>query len=217
MLQALRKMRRSKSFVKFVRFHSHLILTSQLDSLRCALTMKRFQWTTINAIGNWNRILIRCCCCLQLHDVHARCKLSNEELRNAAFIIEHRNDERGDDVMRSCAQTFSLLGGESDKYLRFRMQELIKYWGEAETLKKFEAWRAPELPVNGRDLVEAGVQRGPAMAWIIEQLRLEFARSDFQASRDVLLQSVQTLSEQANNMSFKSNKRKRSRDKKNGK
>ena len=43
MLQASKKMRRSKIFVKFVRFHSHLILTSQLDLLRCAPTMKRFQ------------------------------------------------------------------------------------------------------------------------------------------------------------------------------
>ena len=42
MLQASRKMRRSRSFAKFVKFLRHLILTSQLDLLGCALTMKRF-------------------------------------------------------------------------------------------------------------------------------------------------------------------------------
>ena len=149
---------------------------------------------------------------LQLYAVLDRCKFSNEELRNASFIVSHRNDARTENPMQSVKQAFCQLGGENDRYLRMRMTELLKYWGDADSLQKFGEWRAPDIPVNGRDLLELGVARGPAMSWIIEQLRSEFAWNDFAQSRDELLQVARTLKEKAATMTFKNNKRKKSRE-----
>jgi poly(A) polymerase len=60
--------------------------------------------------------------------------------------------------------------------------------GDAEAdLRTAAAWRAPDLPINGRDLIKAGLQTGPHLGAILSQLEEAWIESGFTLDRQALL------------------------------
>lgn len=60
--------------------------------------------------------------------------------------------------------------------------------GDAEAdLHTAAAWRAPDLPVNGRDLIEAGLQTGPQLGAVLSQLEEAWIESGFTLDHAALL------------------------------
>lgn len=70
---------------------------------------------------------------------------------------------------------------------------LLSPGNDAETLAHVAAARGftpPRLPVNGRDLVAAGIQPGPAIGAAIEELTDRWIKSGFTLTREALLASL---------------------------
>lgn len=53
-----------------------------------------------------------------------------------------------------------------------------------------ETWRRPVLPVNGEDLIAAGLEKGPAVGEALKSLEEIWIESDFQAGKAVLLAAL---------------------------
>ncbi len=60
----------------------------------------------------------------------------------------------------------------------------------AAELAAAEAWERPELPVTGQDLVDAGIEKGPAVGEALRELEQKWIDSDFTADRRTLLSSL---------------------------
>lgn len=60
--------------------------------------------------------------------------------------------------------------------------------GDAEAdLRTAAAWRAPDLPINGRDLIKAGLQTGPHLGAVLNQLEEAWIESGFTLDHAALL------------------------------
>jgi tRNA nucleotidyltransferase/poly(A) polymerase len=64
-----------------------------------------------------------------------------------------------------------------------------------EKIKSIEAYEIKELPVKGVDLIKKGMQPGPEVGVVLEQLRIEWLKSDREKSREELLALVEGFSQ----------------------
>lgn len=129
----------------------------------------------------------------QAHQLHQRVKLSREELGVLTFIIEHRHDE--DFKSRPFAHCCDLHFDHIQKVqkIRQRIEELLKYLGLGEVLERFAAYEPPVFPINGVELLEAGVPKGPAVAKILGALRREWKEGGYQGTKEELLKRTEDL------------------------
>ena len=133
--------------------------------------------------------------CLQLEAVHERVKMSNDEKRNALFILQNRHSAlHGADVTRSLTDLYWDTVGKESKS-RARIEELLKYRGDRDTLNVFSDLELPKLPVNGVDLFDVGVPKGPSMAIVLNKLRDIYKESNYSTSRAQLLESAKDIYE----------------------
>lgn len=58
-----------------------------------------------------------------------------------------------------------------------------------------KAFEAPEFPVNGNDLMQAGVQRGPNLGKILNDLKMKWKASDYKLSKEDLLRTIGQVNE----------------------
>lgn len=61
---------------------------------------------------------------------------------------------------------------------------------ERDAIAQLEGWTPPSFPLQGRDLVAAGITPGPAMGAMLHNLKAKWIASDFTADRDSLVASV---------------------------
>jgi len=55
------------------------------------------------------------------------------------------------------------------------------------------AWRSPTLPIQGQDVVEAGISPGPEVGKTLRQVETRWIESDFSLPRSALLEIVEAL------------------------
>ena len=71
--------------------------------------------------------------------------------------------------------------------------ELIKYKGEKQVLEEFNCWHIPDLPVNGKMLLDHKVPQGPIMKATLDELRQIWKFSDFVLKKEELLERVEDI------------------------
>ena len=104
--------------------------------------------------------------------------MSKNELRLGAFIIEHREDDFGDNILDYCQDLMCDTVGKEPK-TKEKIIELIKYLGHFDVLPTFQHWDLPKFPVNGNALLQAGIPRGPPLAIALDGLRQKWKRSRY--------------------------------------
>ena len=120
--------------------------------------------------------------------------MSKDEQRNVLFILEHRDDSHGADVMRYFTDLYwDTVGAEPKTHSR--IEELLKYHGDRTALQALAKFDPPKLPVNGRDLQDVGVGRGPQLAIVLNELRLIYKQSNYTVTHEQLLEKAKELKE----------------------
>lgn len=121
--------------------------------------------------------------------LHKRLKLSNNEVHVAEFIVEYRDEFiDSEDKERFCRhKAVELL--HKDPKIKMKIYELLKYCGEPELLNKFEVWKLPKFPVDGKSLILLGV-KGPMFNKILTELRFRWIQSEFELSKNELLEQI---------------------------
>lgn len=93
-----------------------------------------------------------------------------------------------------------MLGAQISHFLVFvkaressatsRIHELLKYQGEEELLKQMQEWSIPSFPVTGHDLRQMGISSGKDIGPLLQQLRDQWKKSDYQMNKEELLSYV---------------------------
>lgn len=125
----------------------------------------------------------------QVNALHARLKLSKEELRTGIFIIMHREDDMGPSPMKYCQDLLCDTVGKEPK-TKDKICELLKYLGKGDILEQFNTWNLPKFPVSGVRLLESGVPKGPTLARALNGLRQKWKETDYKLSEEELLKYV---------------------------
>ena len=100
-------------------------------------------------------------------------RLSEAQLARAMYEITRRGTL---DMLR-LALAKAHAQGDLDEVAAFRRQ-----------LDFAEAWKRPEFPVQGRDLLERGAEPGPAVGERLKAMRERWVESGFSLGRDALLE-----------------------------
>merc|ERR1712154_594164 len=73
---------------------------------------------------------------------------------------------------------------------RLFLEQVLKYRGDTELLREFEAWTIPRFGVTGNHLKEAGCPQGKIMSVVLGKLKDVWKESDFEISVDELLKQI---------------------------
>ncbi|XP_005110733.1 CCA tRNA nucleotidyltransferase 1, mitochondrial [Aplysia californica] len=123
-----------------------------------------------------------------VYQLHQRNKMSNDELSLALFLVKHRRDEMGDDLLAYCTDLHTDTSGKETKVVG-KIVELMKYCGKTETAEKFPTMELPQLPVKGHDLPKT-VPKGPKFAVTLNELRRIWKESRYTLSKEQLLAKI---------------------------
>jgi tRNA nucleotidyltransferase (CCA-adding enzyme) len=117
-----------------------------------------------------------------LDQLRNRWKFGNDTYNTVRFCVENRTipfDET--EAKRMLADP---------KIRKEHVFALVESRGRADLLQKLKTWTPPEFPINGSDLIAAGVEPGPNMGRKLAVLRNEWETSGFQLTRDELLKRI---------------------------
>ncbi len=109
-------------------------------------------------------------------------KLSNDEKRLGAFIVQHRE--------LACQAKTPLKTFQDmivDGALVRSTVELLRYCDRHELAEEVDKWRVPKVPVNGHDLKVAGFRTGSEMGSILKLLKAQWKESYFTLNKEELL------------------------------
>ena len=115
--------------------------------------------------------------------------MSKNEHRFGVFIINHREDDFGDNALHYCQDLMCDLSGKESK-TKEKIMELLKYRGYFDVLEQFKEWDLPKFPVNGITLLEAGVPKGPSLSVALKGLRKKWKESRFTFTEQELIKFV---------------------------
>lgn len=73
---------------------------------------------------------------------------------------------------------------------REHMNEFVLFTEDPTLIADVRAWKAPEFPVRGQDLLDLGIKPGPEVGDKLRELRELWEQSDCKVTRDVLLQNL---------------------------
>ena len=121
--------------------------------------------------------------------------MSRDELRHGVFVINHREDNPGDNAFRYYKDLLCDTAGKEPKS-KEKICELLKYTGQRAVLEQFSAWNLPRFPASGHRLLEAGVQKGPALAKTLSALREKWKESEYTYTESDLMVFVEQMKEQ---------------------
>jgi tRNA nucleotidyltransferase/poly(A) polymerase len=117
-----------------------------------------------------------------LDALRTKWKFSNDVYSKARFILENRHLQLTEsDAQRMLA---------NPKVRKDHVFALLQAQGRQAMADKLAQWEAPEFPVNGSDLIAAGLKQGPEMGRALATLRNEWEASGFKLTKDQLLQKV---------------------------
>ncbi|KAH9507310.1 CCA tRNA nucleotidyltransferase 1, mitochondrial [Bulinus truncatus] len=129
-----------------------------------------------------------------VYTLHERNKISNEELQLGLFIVRHRGDKMGDDLISYCFDLHTDSSGGETK-VKNKIVELMKYCGQIKTAEDFPSVKLPELPVTGHDMTQNNVPRGPKIAFTLHELRKIWKESGYKLNREELLDKIPSILE----------------------
>lgn len=114
--------------------------------------------------------------------LRSRWKFSNDVYNKARFVIENRNKPLDETVAKRML---------ADPKIRSEhVFALAASRGRADLIQKLKTWQPPEFPVNGSDLIAAGMKPGPDMGRALAVLRNEWEASGFKLTRNELLKRI---------------------------
>ncbi|XP_053401627.1 uncharacterized protein LOC128557688 isoform X2 [Mercenaria mercenaria] len=125
----------------------------------------------------------------QVYEMNKRLKVSNDELKTCLFIVMYRDQEEGDDLIKHYKHLIARLSGKEKKVVN-RVLELFKYKGLHDMISEISEWTPPKYPITGQDLIEKDIKRGPVFAKTLDALRQVWIDSDFQLTREELLEKI---------------------------
>lgn len=126
--------------------------------------------------------------------LNKRLKISRDELQLGSFIVTHRRDSFDNDSLRYCQFLFFDSPGETKK-LKPRICELLKYRGENKLMSDFIDWDPPKFPINGYDLVDKNIPKGPVYQGVLHELRQIWKSSMFTQTKEELLENLDEIIE----------------------
>lgn len=115
-------------------------------------------------------------------DIGRHLKLSNQQLKVLKRYQDH-NIIVHDTMTKQEARKFIYLFGR-DVF----MFAVLDYGLTGELIEYAENWEKPTFPVLGRDLIKTGVKAGPVLGQMLKKLETEWVQSDFNLSREELLE-----------------------------
>ena len=121
----------------------------------------------------------------ELDELKARWKFSNPEYNVMKFVIENRNKQATlDDMKRRYVLD---MKREDNKNL---LVKLLEYNGDKRAASALASWEPPKFPVNGMDVMEAGIPQGQEVRKTLYRLKTMWYDSDFKLSREQLLGEI---------------------------
>jgi len=111
-----------------------------------------------------------------------RWKFSNQVFETVKFCVENRGIPFDETVAQRMLA--------DPKIRNEHVFALADSRGRKDLSQKLKSWQPPEFPVNGSDLIAAGVEPGPNMGRMLAQLRNVWEESGFKLNKDQLLKDV---------------------------
>lgn len=118
--------------------------------------------------------------------------MSNDELKTCLFMVMYKNQEEGDDLIKYYKHLVARLSGKEKKVIN-RVIELFKYKGYHDLLPEISEWKPPKYPLTGQDLIDRNIKKGPVFAKTLDALRQVWIDSDFQLTREELLDKIEEV------------------------
>lgn len=115
----------------------------------------------------------------QAMKLRALWKFSNPELATILFIIQHR-DQMFD------AKSAKLMLAQP-KVKPQHVSKLAAVLGKVSVMSQLKKWKTPVFPVQGRDLIQAGMKPGPGLGMALADMRKRWEDSGFELTKDQLL------------------------------
>lgn len=122
--------------------------------------------------------------------LNKRLKMSNDEVKIAMFIMEHRNDELHNPSLRYCMDLHNDTQGKDTK-TKDKISELLRYRGEEKLLSEFLNWSPQRFPVTGYDLFARNVPKGPVFSKTLNDLRQIWKESAYTLSKEELVDRIE--------------------------
>jgi poly(A) polymerase len=127
-----------------------------------------------------------------IREASKQIKLSNAEMAHLMGLL-HPDPRVTPDIsekdLRETAYRYGLDGLRSFAILNASVEQGDEL---REFLSKLEGYQPPKFPIMGRDLIDMGIEAGPAMGEMLAVLEERWIESGFFISRDDLLEMVKT-------------------------
>jgi tRNA nucleotidyltransferase (CCA-adding enzyme) len=117
-----------------------------------------------------------------LEQLRNRWKFGNDTYNTVRFCVENRNIPFDETEAKRMLADPKIRNGH--------VFALVESRGRADLLQKLKTWTPPEFPINGSDLIAAGIAPGPDMGRKLAVLRNEWEQSGFKLTRDELLKRI---------------------------
>lgn len=108
-------------------------------------------------------------------------KLSNAERKLGIFVVRQRENCYGGSPLKYYQDL--LVDGNPKAHVL----ELLRYCGRVKESVELDIWKIPVCPVNGHDLLEAGVINGPLFGRTLRDIKNKWKESYFTLSKEELL------------------------------
>lgn len=131
--------------------------------------------------------------CLWGADVGRHLRLSNKQAKVLKQYAEQEITVRPDTSRRECRHIIYLSGREQFIFALLNSWAGTAFDGGEELLRYAENWPIPNLPVQGRNLIDAGVSAGPKLGRLMQKLDGLWLESDFTLSGEDLLEKAQNV------------------------
>ncbi|MEM8540414.1 MAG: CCA tRNA nucleotidyltransferase, partial [Pseudomonadota bacterium] len=123
-----------------------------------------------------------------VNDIATRWRLSNAQRdRMRAWAALPSQLPKDDVALRALAYRHSKQALIDGLYVQTAMQRDDDL---ASFAKSIEAWKLPEMPIKGADLLERGYEKGPNLGGKLKQIEEIWISSDFSLDRDALLSQI---------------------------
>lgn len=111
-----------------------------------------------------------------------RWKFANHEFAKMQFVVENRHMPMDETLVK---RLLTHPKGRKDHVFA-----MLNSLGLGELARSVSKWTPPDFPVNGSDLIAAGVPTGPEMGRVLAQLRGTWEQSGFELTRQELLKDL---------------------------
>ncbi|XP_063831304.1 CCA tRNA nucleotidyltransferase 1, mitochondrial [Ostrinia nubilalis] len=130
--------------------------------------------------------------------LYARLKFSAYDRDLAYFIVEHREEAHSEDRPLLIYEKLVLNTKIKQQNAVQYVQELLKYKGEQDLLKKFMNWEIPRFPMNGQILKQNGVPPGKMYGPIISKLKDIWINNEYKQTSEDLAKFIPGIIEECN-------------------